>query len=96
MRESPAIKLIHLLQNAGADVSYHDPHVPQLPKMRKHDLRLVSQALTEEYLAGQDCVLIVTDHTAVDWNTVFKHSRLVVDPRNALGKIPGNHEHVIR
>jgi UDP-N-acetyl-D-mannosaminuronate dehydrogenase len=56
----------------------------------------VTQRLGEPYLAAQDCVLIVTDHTAVDWNTVFKHSRLVVDPRNALGKIPGNHEHVIR
>ena len=67
-----------------------------LPRMRKHDIKLTSQPLTPPYLASQDCVLIVTDHSAVDWNLVCQHSRLVIDPRNALGRIPGNHEHVIR
>jgi UDP-N-acetyl-D-glucosamine dehydrogenase len=94
-RESPAFEIIEELLHLGADLSYHDPHIPQLPKMRKHDLQLTSQALTEEYLAGQDCVLIVTDHSAVDWNLVLKASRLIVDPRNAVGKTAGNHEHVI-
>jgi UDP-N-acetyl-D-glucosamine dehydrogenase len=56
---------------------------------------LTSQPLTPQYLAAQDCVLIVTDHTALDWSSVLKHSRLIVDPRNALGKTPGNREHVI-
>ncbi len=94
-RESPAFEIIEELLHLGADLTYHDPHIPQLPKMRKHDLRLTSQILTEEYLAGQDCVLIVTDHTAVDWNLVLKASRLIIDPRNALGKTAGSHEHVI-
>jgi UDP-N-acetyl-D-glucosamine dehydrogenase len=94
-RESPAFEIIEELLHLGADLSYHDPHIAAMPRMRKHDIRLVSQALTPQYLAAQDCVLIVTDHTAVDWNAVFQHSRLIVDPRNALGKIPGNHEHVI-
>ncbi|HEY3963084.1 MAG TPA: UDP binding domain-containing protein, partial [Planctomycetaceae bacterium] len=94
-RESPAFEIIEELLHLGADLSYHDPHIPQLPKMRKHDLRLTSQILTEEYLAGQDCVLIVTDHSAVDWNLVLKASRLIIDPRNALGKTAGSHEHVI-
>ncbi|MBI3864484.1 MAG: nucleotide sugar dehydrogenase [Planctomycetia bacterium] len=94
-RESPAFEIIEELLHLGADLSYHDPHIPHLPKMRKHDLRLSSQDLTTEYLSAQDCVLIVTDHTAVDWNLVLKSSRLVVDPRNALGKTPGSHEHVI-
>lgn len=94
-RESPAFEIIEELLHLGAELSYHDPHIPQLPKMRKHDLRLSSQPLTAEYLAAQDCVLIVTDHTAVDWNLVLTASRLVVDPRNALGKTGGSHEHVI-
>jgi UDP-N-acetyl-D-glucosamine dehydrogenase len=83
------------LLNLGADLSYHDPHIPVLPRMRKHDIKLLNQALTPQYLAAQDCVLIVTDHTAVDWNLVLTNSRMVLDPRNALGKLPGKHDHVI-
>jgi UDP-N-acetyl-D-glucosamine dehydrogenase len=94
-RESPAFEIIEELLQLGADLSYHDPHISTMPRMRKHDIKLTSQPLTPEYLAAQDCVLIVTDHTAVDWASVLKHARLVVDPRNALGKSPGNHEHVI-
>jgi len=94
-RESPAFEIIEELLHLGAELSYHDPHIPVMPRMRKHDIKLLSQPLTPQYLAAQDCVLIVTDHTAVDWNAIFKHARLIVDPRNALGPIPGNHEHVI-
>jgi UDP-N-acetyl-D-glucosamine dehydrogenase len=94
-RESPAFEIMEELLQLGADLTYHDPHIPILPKTRKHDIKMTSQPLTPQYLAAQDCVLIVTDHTAVDWNMVLKHSRLIIDPRNALGKIPGNHEHVI-
>jgi UDP-N-acetyl-D-glucosamine dehydrogenase len=94
-RESPAFEIIEELLHLGAELSYHDPHIPAIPRTRKHDLRMASQPISPQYLAAQDCVLIVTDHTAVDWATVLKHSRLVIDPRNALGKISGNHEHVI-
>lgn len=94
-RESPAFEIMEELLLLGAELTYHDPHIPHMPRMRKHDIKLASQPLTPQYLAAQDCVLIVTDHSAVDWNTVLTHSRLVIDPRNALGKIPGNHEHVI-
>lgn len=94
-RESPAFEIIEELLQLGADLSYHDPHIPRLPKMRKHDLRMASQPLTPEYLAGQDCVLIVTDHSAVDWSQVVAHARLIVDPRNATGKVAGPREHVI-
>ena len=94
-RESPAFEILEELHDLGAELTYHDPHVPVVPRMRKHDIRLTSQPLTPEYLAAQDCVLIVTDHSAIDWNLVCQSSRLVVDPRNALGKVPGKHEHVI-
>lgn len=94
-RESPAFEIIEELLHLGAELTYHDPHIPTMPKMRKHDIRMTSQPLTPQYLTAQDCVLIVTDHTAVDWNLVVKHSRLIVDPRNAVGKVNANKEHVI-
>lgn len=94
-RESPAFEIIEELLQLGADLSYHDPHIPQMPKMRKHDLHMASQKLTPEYLAGLDCVLIVTDHSAVDWKLVVQHGRLIVDPRNATGKVGGSREHII-
>jgi UDP-N-acetyl-D-glucosamine dehydrogenase len=56
---------------------------------------MLSSNLTPEYLAAQDCVLIVTDHSAVDWNDVVRHARLIVDPRNATGKVAAPREHVI-
>jgi UDP-N-acetyl-D-glucosamine dehydrogenase len=86
-RESPAFHILEDLDARGADVSYHDPHVPVLPSMRHHSIRLTSQELTPEFLAQQDCVLIVTDHTVVDYAHVAEHAPLVVDTRNALGKV---------
>ena len=78
MRESPALKLIELLQNAGANVSYHDPHVPELP-----DLGLVSVPLeTEPY----DCIAIVTDHAGIDYGALVDAGAVVVDFRNATGE----------
>ncbi len=94
-RESPAFEIIQMLLEWGADVTYHDPHIPRFPKSRKTNLKLESQPLTREYLDRQDCVVIVTDHSTVDWGLVLSSSRLIVDPRNALGNVPGNHEHVI-
>lgn len=82
-RESPAFPILEMLQHRGAVVSYNDPHVPALPPMRHHALHLISQTLTPEFLASQDCVLIITDHSAYDMNVVLKHARLVVDTRNA-------------
>jgi len=94
-RESPAFEIIEELLHLGADISYHDPHVPTMPRMRKHQLRLSSEALTESWLSGLDCTLIVTDHSAVDWNLVARSSKLVVDPRNACGKVAGPRENIV-
>jgi UDP-N-acetyl-D-glucosamine dehydrogenase len=82
-RESPAFEVLEGLQERGAVVSYSDPHVPTLPRMRRHKVRLDSAALTEEFLAGQDCVVVITDHTKFDFEHITRHSRLVVDTRNA-------------
>jgi UDP-N-acetyl-D-glucosamine dehydrogenase len=94
-RESPAFEIIEELLKLGAHITYHDPHIPQMPRMRKHQISMESQPLTADYLAAQDCVVIVTDHSAVDWNLVLEHARLVIDPRNATAKGTGSHAHVI-
>jgi UDP-N-acetyl-D-glucosamine dehydrogenase len=86
-RESPAFTILELLQRRGAEVSYNDPHVPSLPAMRHHRIRLDSVPLTEETLAAQDCVVIVTDHSAYDYDWLVRHARLVVDTRNATAKV---------
>jgi UDP-N-acetyl-D-glucosamine dehydrogenase len=82
-RESPAFAILELLRSKGAIVSYNDPHVPRLPPMRHHQLRMDSQPLSPEFLAEQDCVLIVTDHSVYDWDFIVENTSLVVDTRNA-------------
>jgi UDP-N-acetyl-D-glucosamine dehydrogenase len=82
-RESPAFTILEALEARGAVVNYHDPFIPALPAMRHHAIRLSSQPLTAEFLRGQDCVVIVTDHDEVDYEFVVANSRLVVDTRNA-------------
>jgi UDP-N-acetyl-D-glucosamine dehydrogenase len=83
-RESPGFELMHRLLKKGAVVSYNDPHIPRLPSMRHYDLpAMASLSLTPESLREQDCVLIVTDHSAYDWAFVIEHGQLVVDTRNA-------------
>ena len=83
-RESPGFELMDRLLKKGADVSYNDPHIPELPPMRHYPhLRMASRDLTPEYLGAQDCVLIVTDHSAYDWPWIVERSALVVDTRNA-------------
>ena len=96
-RESPSFKLMELLQQRGAQLSYNDPHVPTLPAMRHYDVpRLDSQVLTPEWLASLDCVLIATDHSAYDWEEIVKHSHLVVDTRNATRNIKQGRERIYK
>lgn len=83
-RESPSFVLMELLQARGAVLTYNDPLVPALPKMRHHALPAMTSApLTAEFLASQDCVLIATDHSAYDYEFIVHHAPLVVDTRNA-------------
>src|SRR5207248_1425300 len=82
-RESPAVELMELLRQRGAEVAYSDPHVPVLPPLRGHSIRLESTRLTAALLKDQDCVLIATDHRAFDWAFILKHAPLVVDTRGA-------------
>jgi UDP-N-acetyl-D-glucosamine dehydrogenase len=86
LRESPALEIIRLLQDAGADVVYHDPFCPAIEDDGHTPLRglpLRSLPLDAAELERADCVLIVTDHTGVDYGAVVRGARLVVDTRNA-------------
>jgi len=87
-RESPSFELIEILLKRGANVSYHDPHIPTAPKMRTWpDLpEMESIPLNNDTLAGADVVLISTEHTAVDYDQVVKHAKLVVDTRGVYRK----------
>ncbi len=87
VRESPSLKLIALLREKGAKVDYHDPYIPRTKKTREYDLKMVSAPLTPKNLGRYDCVIISTDHSAFDYGSIVKHSRLVVDTRNAAGRI---------
>jgi UDP-N-acetyl-D-glucosamine dehydrogenase len=84
IRESPALDVIRLLERRGAVVSYHDPHVRQL---KDDDIDLASAPLTAEALGAADCVVIVTDHSDVDYPLIARTARLVVDTRNALARL---------
>jgi UDP-N-acetyl-D-glucosamine dehydrogenase len=95
-RESPAFPIMEMLQGRGAVVSYNDPHVPALPAMRHHRLRLDSQPLTPEFLAAQDCVLLVTDHSSYDYPAILRHARLLVDTRNATADCPAGRCRVVK
>ena len=83
-RESPSFALMDRLRGMGAELTYHDPHVPAMPAKRDYDFpALKSEPLTPEFLASRDCVLIATDHSAVDYEAVVTHAPLVIDTRNA-------------
>jgi UDP-N-acetyl-D-glucosamine dehydrogenase len=86
VRESPSFKLMSLLEGRGAEVSFHDPHVPAVPPTREHAEfnGRPSEDLTAEAVAGFDAVLISTDHDAVDYKLIGKAAKLVVDTRNAM------------
>jgi UDP-N-acetyl-D-glucosamine dehydrogenase len=86
-RESPAFELMEMLRDLGAVVAYNDPHIPVLPPMRHHSIRLESTPLSAEVLEAHDCVLIATDHAAFDWAFILAHASLVVDTRGATRKL---------
>ncbi|MGE5742623.1 MAG: nucleotide sugar dehydrogenase [Gemmatimonadota bacterium] len=81
IRESPALDVIRLLEQRGAVVSYHDPHVARL---HEDGVELTSVPLTAEALRGADCVVIVTDHSSLDYGLIAREAKLVVDTRHAL------------
>lgn len=97
VRESPAFSLYRLLEQRGAILSYHDPFVPNFPRTRHlPPIELASQPLTAEFLASQDAVLIVTDHTQVDYDFVVRYAPLVIDTRNATHAVREGREKIYK
>jgi UDP-N-acetyl-D-glucosamine dehydrogenase len=93
VRESPALDIIHLLRQKGALVSYHDPYIKSLAH---NDWKLNSITDYLEAVQQADCVVIVTNHKAYDYEQIQKTARLIVDTRNALGKKGKNDPKVVR
>jgi UDP-N-acetyl-D-glucosamine dehydrogenase len=91
LRESPALDVIHLLDEQGAAVCYHDPFITSL-----EDAEVPAQAveLTAENLNSADCVVVITNHDGYDWRWITDQSRLIVDTRNALHGL--DNEHIVR
>ncbi len=96
VRESPALKIVQLLEDRGAALCYHDPHIPELPKTRQYSGTIESVALSEDVLAQSDFVLIVTHHAAIDWDFVVRHSQLVIDTRNATRDVTENRDKIVK
>ncbi len=80
LRESPALDVLALLHEKGAQVMYHDPYVPQL--RLEGDMLMHSETYSDALLESVDCVVIVTDHTNMDYQHVLDHSKLIVDTRH--------------
>ena len=91
-RESPALKIMDLLKQEGAEVSYNDPFIPRVTGMRHYPhFDLVSTPLTEQVLQETDLTLLVTDHSVYDYGWLAAKARLIVDTRNAFAEYPGPH-----
>lgn len=96
-RESPAFKLMELLGQWGAKLSYNDPHIPTLPPMRHYDLESMNSCeLSPKWLSEQDAVLIATDHSAYDWDEIVEHASLIIDTRNATRHVKHHREKIVK
>ena len=89
VRESPALDIISLLRQRGADVRYHDPHVPRIHL--ESDLILQSQDYCAGLLLESHCAVVVTDHDAFDWDEISRNSRVIVDTRHVYSDRSSGH-----
>jgi UDP-N-acetyl-D-glucosamine dehydrogenase len=88
MRESPALAIIERLQKLGAEVSYHDPYVPEI-HLEASDQQLRSSELSNAAVKQADCVVIVTDHRNIDYAGLVERAQLIVDTRNTTRNLDG-------
>ena len=94
MRESPALSIIDLLRARGADISYHDPFVPEVTFDHAYTIgdgeALKNQPLSDQLITDADCVIICTEHSGIDYHNVCEKAQLIVDTRNALNETVRN------
>lgn len=93
MRESPALDIIHLLQEKGAIVTYHDPHVPEI---EYENIHMSSEKDLQTSLEDADLVAIITDHQKYDYNMIGEKANLIFDARNAMKDVPKSSMKVIK
>jgi UDP-N-acetyl-D-glucosamine dehydrogenase len=93
IRESPSLDIIGLLRQKGAEVNYHDPYIPRITH---DDWSLESVSDVIESARTTDCVVIVTDHTIYDYQSILEQAPLIIDTRNALGDAGRNNPKVVR
>ena len=93
-RESPSLKVVELLESDGAEVRYHDPHIPSFAD--DHGKVRRSVPMTDDLLEKVDCVAIATNHSSFDYARIVAKAKLIVDTRNATAGVPGAKEKVIR
>lgn len=93
IRESPALDIIGLLLQKGAQVSYHDPYIPQIDH---EDWVMESVPDLVESARSADCAVIVTNHTSYDYHSLLDQTHLIVDTRNALGELGKKDTRVVR
>ncbi len=92
-RESPALEVARLLLAKGANLAYHDPHVPAVDVDGQC---LESIPLTAATLAEADCTVVLTNHSAYDWDWIARHARLIVDTRNACRNVHGGAARIVK
>jgi UDP-N-acetyl-D-glucosamine dehydrogenase len=85
LRESPALKIMELLMQEGAEVDYNDPYIPELRPMRKYNFSARSVELTPDSLSSYDAVIVTTNHSCYDYNLIREKSKIIIDTRNAFG-----------
>lgn len=90
VRESPALDVISLLREKGADVVFHDPYVASI--RLENNVTQASEAYSTDLLKNADCVVIITDHTDFNWDEVAQHSKLIIDTRNVLSGVDSTAE----
>lgn len=97
IRESPSLVIIEMLAQRGASVDYHDPYVPVIGKTRAHVAiaGMQSVSIDAPSVGRYDAVLIVTDHSEIDWQSLVNSARLVVDTRNATAKVTVGREKIV-
>jgi len=96
IRESPALKIIDLLINESVDISYYDPFVPHLKPHAPYKWEMDGRPLSDENLQEADCVLILTDHSSIDYSRVVAQAKLVVDSRNATKAVQEHRERIVK
>ena len=96
VRESPAFKIMELLQEHGVALQYYEPFIDELPETRHYRVNAEPAELTQETLEGCDFALIVTNHDGIDWDMVVRHAPLVIDTRNATKNVAEGREKIVK